>query len=127
MEKYVVSRQLAEELIDAGYPQVGNQFMWVHRDSNKANIWYVLSTRNADRYLEGYSTSAAPLSDELLEQLKTVQPNMWFSGFGSWEVETQIPDIEPSEQGEQTNQKPADALAELWLWCKENGHLTKEG
>lgn len=118
MEKYVVSRELSEKLKAAGYPQ-----MTVH-------YWHPkLTDGGLDSWSGGDDAVAAPLSDELLEQLPMID-NGYF------------PHLFKPNRAEPTSKwcanyytgnhilhhveaaKPADALAGLWLFCKENGHVS---
>jgi hypothetical protein len=132
MDKYVVSRELAEKLFDAGYIQTSTEFMYWHRRGNNKDVWYVKSSRNWHEHSEAFDHVAAPLSDELLEQLPVSVPdgqadNFFimqrgrsgiFVGYPNSQGVTSLSKFNPLD-----HDKPADALAELWLWCKQEGHL----
>ena len=143
MEKYVVSKDLAEKLKVVGYPQ---ETQFSHEPIG--NDWCVMATHDC---VLGRSI-AAPLSDELLEQLPEIvkdedRPYAWRleikrlgsgvtvsytndawvrdnksalkrKGYADSEIDNMIYATMPVY-----SDKPADALAELWIWVKEHGYL----
>jgi hypothetical protein len=127
MDKYVVSRELAEKLKAAGYPQRTGEYVWSRNHKYEESKWYVVHTRGLhESDLMEYVFIAAPLSDELLEQLPGQIDGIY--DLGIWpgkDNRTLVGFAEPDGgfQGDQYANKPADALAELWLWCKQEGHL----
>lgn len=121
MEKYVVSRELAEKLKAARYPQNTEYSYWLEPTGNSDYSAKLELRKRTDKYPE-YQTST-PLSDELLEQLfgvltLTIRSYNEEDKFVLIEVETIRGNAATSSQG-----KPADCLAELWLWCAENGYV----
>lgn len=117
MEKYVVSRELAERLKAAGFPQLDNQYAWSVQSK------YVLNMELREA-VDGWF--AAPLSDELLEKLPAIireyNPNKLLvvakQESGSYWVA-----YDDTANHGFFSDKPADALAGLWLWCKEQGYI----
>lgn len=137
MEKYTVSRELAQKLKEAGYPQEAEHHWCYEFDVNnyktgekvvyhKDWLWY--------HDTQDMAICAAPLSDELLEQLPRSIPSKIYDGkkaelwlrkddgkYFVWYYVTGIEDVE-SDFGAHADM-PANALAKLWLWAKANGHL----
>lgn len=126
MEKHVVSRELAKQLEAAGYQQSNDgrptcYFVW---DTWMEGEWEVRAAKDCYG-----SHIVAPLSDELLEQLpptytiKDTHCNLFMERIHN------ALDVKIMQLGTDiiwvdfAREKPADALAELWLWCKENGHV----
>lgn len=111
MEKYVVSPELAEKLKASGYPQTPQHFYY-----HDGMLMY-----NVNKYELSGQAVAAPLSDELLEQLfdaLTLTIRSYESAMKTVVIEA------AAVRGHSATSavgKPADALAELWLWCKEEG------
>lgn len=132
MERYVVSRYLAEKLKEVGYPQYNYNFYWTLPNPDDSGYEpFVVDEHGAEMY-EKHRKAAAPLSDELLEQLPQWlklfrnDKHVYWAGMVSdgYYNGKNWPD---SAHAWFDSKKPADALAQLWLWCKENGHLpTKE-
>lgn len=109
MEYYVVSRDIAEQLKAAGYPQ-NTQFYWT------TNVdFYLISA--AARLMSNSSKNftAAPLSDEMLESLPTSILKLWKHSLGFSAGYAGTKDV--------SSDTPANALAQLWIWCKTNGYL----
>lgn len=132
MEKYVVTRELADELLDAGYPQAQSQFLWVRRPDGA--VWFLTPGRNYTKYMNfDYDMVDTPLSDELLEQLKELEPAIQVVSNPSQDalynsVKTMLGKttafVPFMRMGDYPSaDKPADALARLWLWCKAEGYL----
>ncbi len=121
MDKYVVSLELAEKLKAAGYRQTEDgrstsYFVWATWMEGESEVRAAKDTYG--------SYIAAPMGDELLEQLPKENQKLGY--------------LELCQDGQNwmpryvkvprttiwiKNLKPADALAELWLWCKKNGHV----
>lgn len=131
MDRFVVSKDLAQKLKDAGYPQK-TEFYWHKHWSNK--IW----TLEAKSLTDCGESLATPLSDELLEQIpKEIAGKRylhystgWKRGEPSvlWSYRTNDPYISAEEMGEFLDcsaDTSANSLALLWLWCKANGHLDR--
>lgn len=139
MEKYTVSRELAQKLKDAGYPQ--KSFWSFGGDplvDDKLQILDCGRVYHLKRDDKSWVFYAAPLSDELLEQLPRSIPSKIYDGkkaelwlrkddgkYFVWYYVTGIEDVE-SDFGAHADM-PANALAKLWLWAKENGHLKPKG
>lgn len=137
MEKYTVSRELAQKLKEADYPQ-NTQFWHVNKKSGAPDV----------RWGHGGKLDiiAAPLSDELLEQLPAYvldkQNRHSEKGCPTCTCENEyrcLLEVRKSAVAyvsdlhhraipyyNQYDHRP-DALAELWLWCKANGHLKPKG
>lgn len=130
MEKYTVSRELAEKLKGAGYPQK-TVFGWALNSNPEypPKVFEFGQSFNVEEWV------AAPMSDELLEQLP------WYlvteyqdydliirSGMAFYEACNNVEDVIPHEYPLYPH-KPsiADALAQLWLYCKEHNLLDGEG
>lgn len=135
LQDYVVSRELAEELKKAGYPQEAcNHWQSPHDDKWGLYRSSGLLWREGSKY-----SYAAPLSDEILEQLpKTINlPNSkgvafleteWIKqdechydyrdGYGSVLDDLVAYPIHPHNWYQNT-----EALARLWLWCKAEGYI----
>lgn len=128
MERFVVSRYLAERLKQAGFSQQ-TEFMWcryslggwsvLHSDIGKD---LKLAVSSGERLEE----MAAPMTDELLEHLPKV--------IGLCELVIYPHDHSVTAQYEDVEDVPpmgaypprtrfVDELAEVWLWCKDNGYL----
>jgi hypothetical protein len=135
MEKYVVSRELAEKLKDAGYPQK-SIYGWAD-ETKVEKAYYFADVKGyillinvgliSDFYEHEYQPIAAPLSDELLEQLPDVvnldygfvlTKSAHLGGYACGFMDDNTSTTESRKAD-----KPVDALAKLWLWCKENDHL----
>lgn len=119
MERFIVSRELAEKLKAAGYPQKVAQFRWFVEPAGSG--WSLIYQADDNQW-----TVAAPLSDELLEQtprkfiIFKASSGMYRAGeLGMNDNEELV--IEPFYWEQYVER--ADAAARLWLWCKENGHL----
>lgn len=149
MEQYVVSRELAEKLKEADFPQNTQWFWRFSKPAGLSKIYYCEDMRYDNerfkgpmhqRFREDNEFFAAPMTDELLEQLPTtiVLPNskgrayleaQWSDyrtcrydyrdGYGS--VLDDLVDF--PDDPHNWYKKNADALAYLWIWCKENGYL----
>lgn len=117
MEKYVVSRELAEKLKEAGFTQ-----STIHEWYQFSNGQWGVIVR-ATQIRDVAADFAAPLSDELLEQL----PKDVIIGTYIYAPKVVAEYRHGERRGHGRSQKLhlANALAELWLWCKENGTLTK--
>ena len=128
MEKYLVSRELAEKLKAAGYPQ-NTQFGWdFDMDDNGNNDGYYVTEQVGNEKV-GYLT-AAPLSDELLEQIpdtyevkKGITGSFVMRKFKGIYVVGYMWAGSRIVYASHSADKPADALAELWLYCKENNYV----
>lgn len=126
MEQYVVSRELAKKLKAAGYPQFTLRYWERYKDVE--GVWKVhLATSRA---WETSEYNAAPLSDELLEQLPTyialdeeMHAHLEMTTAESKGLRCEYIDGHNVCYGAMYADKPADALASLWLWCKEHGYL----
>jgi hypothetical protein len=131
MEKFVVSRELAEKLKAAHYNQKANYYWRIPRiaaDDIPANL---LLVNREDTGPNGfYKYVAAPLSDELLEQLwpitlfPTNVSTATEQAKGRWRTGKVIAPGE-AHRGfcREYADSPADALAKTWLWLEENGYL----
>lgn len=133
MEKHVVSRELAEKLKEAGYPH--NTFnVYERSDSIPKGEWYLTQPEFMRRYglwttQEVKERMAAPMTDELLEQLPNyIQDNyLQIIAYGDkYEATYQRIGGSRSWLVSESNNKPVDALAQLWLYCKANGHIKAE-
>lgn len=130
MDKYVVSRELAEKLRDAGYPQYNSHFYWMQGFDEPVKAY-----KTGEGILDDF---AAALSDELLEQLpKEYKRKELVISCGEDTEKTYAGYAERDNYGYYTlddnfyrdcfdADKPADALAQLWLWCVENGYIQTE-
>ena len=128
MEKYVVSRELAEKLKEAGFKQSGIYYHYQKNGPDSSH--YGLYRAGNLLWVEGSSSSiAAPLSDELLEQLpdytKIFRKNKGDEPRMSAGVISQNVNDPTYVNGHvwRNAQKHPDSLAELWLYCKEHGLL----
>lgn len=139
MEKYCVSQSLAKRLKERGYVQNG-QFYWrIPRDLKELDKNSLLCTRDSVGPSRFFRYIAAPLSDELLEQLPARLDRKDRSSWNLtiWKTEKNLDgDIHYSADYTEgmtvkmlvgkiwlEQDKLADALALLWLYCKENGLL----
>jgi hypothetical protein len=122
VEKYVVSRELAEKLKEAEYP------------SNTVHYWHnqIVQSRfellSRDKSVENI---AAPMSDELLEQLPRyidingvghqfrIEPNSQHDAKW-WISYSHINSIEMWDES------LVNGLADMWLYCKANGYIKEE-
>jgi hypothetical protein len=128
VEKFVVSRELAEKLKAAGYPQEPWNFYWLDGS--------LMHNVHDYRNLSDMCTTA-PLSDELLEQLPKY---IDFKGKRLWLVfehdafdarptvnyfddNYNLPDGKPPELPSTNDLHTPDAYARMWLWCKEHGYV----
>jgi len=142
MERYVVSRELAEKLKAAGYEQYESKYRYYYGDGYDGLLLdeHMWSQHFADEGIREGEIVAAPLTDELLEQLPNVIENKDDAypyyllvqnpfttdrrahyhtvGGGSGRLRTTLNDTAIAVANKQ-----CDALAELWLWCKEHGYL----
>lgn len=122
MERFVVSRELAQKLKDAGYQKRSTILVWWRVvDSKRKNKqeWF-LAKRTPMLEIKPYEILAAPMSDELLEKIPNVNDErltVWKLLSGGYSAEIPIKD------GYYEAAKPVDALAQLWLGLKANGHL----
>lgn len=124
LESHVVSLELAEQLLVAGYPQEGNQFYWVKDYDINNNftgespvikheemLWY--------QEMEKASICAAPLASELGEQLKLRDNTDCFQ----WKP----PYYDQVKKGwpfqKDLYQKEVDARAAYWLYLKQENLL----
>lgn len=135
MEKYVVSRELAEKLKGAGYPQKAQFFIRVHKP-NDLHMLYTHEQMIVDndrfrasrepnmRFREENEFFAAPLSDELLEVLPFASlmpaPKTGDFKYQAYAISLSR-GIQPAHR--EYADKPADALAKLYLWCKEHNYV----
>jgi hypothetical protein len=136
IEKYVVSRDLSEKLKTAGYSQKTQfAFMAMLRpDGSRAPEMLNEVKYQTQPEKEGFTVvtvCAAPLSDELLEQL----PAKYVLRDGD-DYFLQIRKL-GDDSGYSASlyltsnlvgrrfeaDKPADALAELYCWCVEQGYI----
>lgn len=117
MERFVVSRELAERLKAAGYPQE-TEYYWLALVEG-----WKLVTASQEGILISFNKCAAPLSDELLEALpEGVEVRKVLDGYAA------DPPPECRTRGiTRPYLKTADALAELYLFCKENGYIGTSG
>lgn len=142
MEKYTVSRELAEKLKEAGYPQSTEWFirlqkptgltkMYWHCDMDYDNERFSGSRPEHIRFREENEFFAAPMTDELLEQLparvkselpndltlvKDVSNGQYYASYET--IDDDLVSVDAA--------MPVDALAQLWLYCKANGHIKAE-
>lgn len=134
MERYVVSKDLAERLKAAGFPQT-TVHSWFMDYSGHGNDEPKVGVRDYASSVSGErtDTACAPISDELLEQLEGIEfgatvshgkisgnYGAWLAGLTTFERVMENPSFQEAE-------KPADALAELYLWCADHGHLPEGG
>lgn len=148
MEKYAVTLDLARKLKEADFPQDTYWFIRHQKPTGltklywKGDMDYDNERFSGDkleqvRFREENEFFSAPLSDELLEQLPhvgnidhlggTERLSIVMTAHGS-EVfyhdagdRSSWPDRSLLEHA-----KLADSLAELWIWCKENGCISNE-
>jgi hypothetical protein len=132
MEKFVVSRELAERLDGADYPQ-DTMYIWLRTfDGRSWSNWQLEPRKPASTWPAGSEQFPAPLSDELLEQLPE---------YGLVSIVNSETDLTLDENGKPNKKwvldytlerqgypsvianSPANALAKLWLWLKEHGHV----
>lgn len=149
MEQYVVSRELAKKLKEAGYPQstewfirlqkpIGLTKIYWHGDMDYDNERFSGSKPEQVRFREENEFFAAPMTDELLEQL----PNVIEEGKTVYYLLIQNPftadrrahyhtvgtkggrlhaSLNDSAIGVAKTQP--EALAQLWLWLKDHGYI----
>lgn len=134
MENYVTSRDVSERLKAARYPQ-------------KTQFHFLLGFDGIFSTSQGFDevlAVVAPLSDELMKQLPDKINDVyvklelkWLTRHGPYmaylvterkELSNSIqygPDFNAiwHDSDNEALDKPADALAELWLWCMENGYI----
>lgn len=115
MEKYVVSRELAEKLKVSGYPQKPQYFYYLD-----GVLMY-----NVNKYELSDQMTVAPLSDELLEQMFGIL-TFTVRGFDNETGAVLIEAVTVRGANYCTvDGRPADALAELWVWCKKYGNVNE--
>lgn len=123
MTSHTTSLKMAKRLKEAGYPQEG-EFWWKHYEKNKVGQLPVLMPDEDinDSFMEDYY--AAPLATELLERIpvrlyisKEKQPLAGNSIL--WHVSGQ----EGSGIPIFAEESLTDALAECWLYLKQEGLL----
>lgn len=131
MEKYVVSRELAQKLKDAGYPQE-TYHMHVKWELSE---WQVMpSDIGTDIHLETLSgrrtdTVAAPMTDELLEQLPEYIPDSQVAGIYNLNIQKVYREYRATygmvlyvKDG-----RMPETLAQAWLWLRDNGYALPGG
>jgi hypothetical protein len=145
MEKYVVSRELAEKLKEAGYVQSKSQFVLYQYYADPERPWKLeLRERLNFEGLCGVNNFLTmPITDELLEQLPNfikitnhhpywlrITPYTKTTGEVLVEyirfVATKGVYYDGTLNSAQHGTTLPDALAQLWLWCKANGHIKAE-
>lgn len=136
-QHHVTSLELARKLKEAGYPQEG-EFWWKHYEQSEVGELPILARDDEinDGFMEDYY--AAPLCTELLEQLPEYidlpdgsrkYPLIYKDHYGDERGQVYrayLSDISnPNFLGEMRfeNQSLPNALAEMWLWLKENSYL----
>jgi hypothetical protein len=137
MEKYAISRELAERLKEAGYPQgtISSWGRFIPGDEYRLSAtpsW----TKDKDMATQadklGIVWFAAPISDELLEQLPSKIEGVDASAWLHIVKTNNGPEVAYSDgSGLSHKDMPnmidslslPNALAELWLWCKEKGYI----
>lgn len=128
MTNHVPNLELSKRLKEAGFPQESD-FWWVNQPNGglrTSGYKWKLESKPRTRILQ-YEYIAAPLATELLERLPAEIKN---GGKEYWlRVGKNIPYYEigycdngtclPTTAG----MTLPDALAEMWLWLKENDYL----
>lgn len=123
MDKYVVSKELAEKLKATGYPQNISEYVYMPGAKGIAGYKLVES-------VDGWY--AAPMTDELLDQLTEVKTGLTLYHVHStmqWEAFYAGKFFEYGTSGQHWDfqaDKPADALAKLWLWIHGGNDLGLE-
>ena len=119
IEKYVVSLSLAKKLKEAEWAKE-TEFIWARGFVDLSAFWFKYDSEEV---------LPAPLAEEILEELpkRIAKPMI-----------TYLLDITPIKGGniiryieynwlhvliDKEAPKLSDALAQLWLWLKENGYL----
>lgn len=136
MERYVVSRPLAEKLKAAGYPQNTWFTFYIRTNTATPNDCTLYSSCFAeekvitdDAQFIHAELVAAPMTDELMEELPKVLEHPATGGdYGlgitfDLESKTYSADYARSMLPHAKDEKPVDALARLWLRCVENGYV----
>lgn len=140
MEKYTVSKDLAQKLKDGGFEQ-NTQYSWYQPCDGASyeplDKWRLVATKNILSKPDfAYNSIAAPLSDEVLEHLPSFIPSeqyeqkayLWMrkdpTSYCAWYRvnDPKYGEDITSEDGH-VGEKLADQLAQLWLYCKEHGYL----
>jgi len=134
MEKYTVSRELAEKLKKAGFPQTTQYTYYIFHSEVKFLDKISVNQHFSDRAVSDDDLFAAPISDELLEQLPklinrnqflslTYPINLWVACYTvtvAGRDGTKLKDMP-------TGDTAVEALAQLYLWCAEHGYLEGQG
>lgn len=115
VEKYVVSPTLAEKLKASGYPQTPQYFYYI-----AGVLMY-----NVNKYELSTQAVVAPLSDELLEQMPDWAASVKEGSYADVSPDKKYSAQRIAEFPVYYAAKPADALAELWLWYKKYGHINE--
>jgi hypothetical protein len=124
MENFVVSKDLAEKLKEAGFPQYNCEFYWtLPNPADPSYVPFVVDAHGSEMY-EQSRKAAAPLSDEILVQLPKGVVMGTYTNPPQVVTEYRRGDIRG--YGRSQELRPSDALAELWLFCKANNYLEKE-
>lgn len=133
MTNHVVSLDLAKQLKEAGYPQ-GTEFYWHRRgkdvSENPAYKSRVIDQRTLNTMSDQGSYVAAPLATELLEQLPPRiegEDLEVYKGIGGPDYHYYV-QYAARRHNEGVLQclgaeSLPDALAQMWLWLKKEGHL----
>lgn len=131
MDKYVTSLALSKKLKQNGYPQttVNHWERPVENGELCPEAEYFISAEDCEEH--DHKPFAAPISEELLEQLpihiEGVDGHAYLQitkANDHYEVQytdssgLKYRDIPPLLQ----HQRLCDSLAELWLWLRDNGH-----
>ncbi len=122
MEKYVVSRELAQKLKDAGYPKKSTVLVWwrLVDSKRKGKQEWFLAKRTPMLEIKPYEIVAAPLSDELLEQLRNYDFEIKSLNH---ETLSLVSDSLDEPDAAILGKNFAEVLALLWLELNPNGHL----
>ena len=136
MEKYTVSRELAEKLKKAGFPRTTQYTYYIFHSEVKFLDKISVNQHFSDRAVSDDDLFAAPISDELLEQLPHHIESQGQLELIKWQTSGSYRcgyyRAEPNSLYKTDNTQfsvcrdadtLAEALAHLYLWCAEHGYL----
>ena len=136
MKNYVVSLELAKRLKEAGYPQDGEYWYYrEHGGEGEVLFHNEIAAEMGHGFLPDSKIAAAPLATELLERLpqriginktKDFTLQVWKTDYAEYVVmyvgldhESKLTAHDPAAH----DKSLPDALAEMYLWLKENNYL----
>lgn len=122
MERFVVSKELAEQLKAKGFPQK-TQYAWWYSPLAKQDLLMRSEGINSHAHI-----TAAPMTDELLDVLPKTVDDFYdltievSQGFAVYYYDSDDNRVFKQNYIHDYKSLP-NALARLWLWCKAAGHL----